>query len=155
MVLSAMQWADASRTDDKLTMFVAGTSMLGNFCLMVGSLAWCGTPIPGFNVAGLVLIVTSTTISLAAIALDDATPKTRKIAKAILANIKSHPMYDLLREEPEFQQLMWTLGSKVENVFLPAPQNNMFVVDRLLAAGFSPKEVGVIVEDVGAPLVAY
>lgn len=153
LVLATMQLADANKNDDKLGMFIAGTSLLGNLCLMVGSAAWFGVAIPGLNVAGLVLIVTSTTISLAAIAVDDTTPKTRKIAKAILASIKSHPMYDVLREEPEFREMILTLLVKVENVFLPQPQNNMFVVDRLLAAGFNRSEVGLIVEEVGASII--
>jgi hypothetical protein len=155
VILGAIQFAEGDKNRDHLAMFVGATSMLGNFCLMVGSLAWFGAPIPGLNVAGLVLIVTSTTISLAAIAVDEATPKTRKMAQAILANIKTHPMYDLLREETEFSELMTTLTMKVDNVFLPEPQNNMFVVDRLRAVGFSQMEVGIIVEQTGAPLMAY
>jgi len=155
VILGMMQFADGDRNHDKLAMFVGATSMLGNFCLMVGSCAWYGTTIPGLNVAGLVLLVTSTTVSLAAIAIDEATPKTRKMAQAILANIKSHLMYDLLRDEPEFSKLMTALEAKVEDVFLPQPQHNMFVVDRLRAVGFSSMEIGVIVEPTGGPLQAY
>lgn len=152
VVLATMQLADANKNDDKLGMFVAGTSMLGNFCLMVGSLAWFSAPIPGLNVAGLVLLATSTTISLAMIAVDEATPKTRKIARAILASIKAHPMYDLLREEPEFHDMIAQLTEKLDAVFLPQPPPNVFVMDRLRAAGFNQPEIGLIVEDTGAPL---
>lgn len=153
LVLSTMQLSEAHNKDDKLAMFIAGTSLLGNFCLMVGSLSWFVGSIPGLNFAGLALLATSTAVSFLAIAYDELTPRTRKIAKAILENIKSHPMYDVLREEPEFRDLMSTLSFKVENVFLPQPQNNIFVVDRLIAAGFSRMEVGIIVENVGAPLL--
>ncbi len=155
LILGLMQFADGSTNHDELAMFVGATSMLGNFCLMVSSCAWYGTTIPGLNVAGLVLLATSATVSLAAIAIDQTTPKTRKMAKAILANIKSHAMYELLRGEPEFSKLMTTLETKIDDVFLPQPQHNMFVVDRLLAVGFSQMEIGVIVEDTGAPLHAY
>lgn len=155
VILGVMQLGEASKNDDKLSMFVAGTSILGNFCLMVGSMGWFGVAIPGLNVAGLILIAGGTVITLANIVVDEATPKTRKMAKAILANIKSHPMYDALREEPEFREMMTTLTNKVEDVFLPSPQHNMFVVDRLRAAGFNSTEIGFIVESTGAPLMAY
>lgn len=155
LILATVQFAEGSKNHDNLAIFVGATSMLGNFCLMVGSLAWYGVTIPGLNVAGLVLLATSTTVSLVAIAIDEATPKTRKMAQAILANIKSHPMYDLLRDEPEFSKLMRTLEANVEEVFLPPPQHNMFVVDRLRAVGFNQAEIGVIVENVGAPLQAH
>jgi|GEM_PF-4871733 len=152
VIVAVMQLAEADRSNDKLALFAAGTSLLGNFCLMVGSFAWYGVAIPGLNVAGLVLIVTSTAISVAAIAADELTPMTRKVARSLIGSIKSHPMYDLLRDEPEFRRLMTTLEEKIEAVFLPQPQNNTFVVDRLRAAGFRSWEVNAMVEQTGAPL---
>ncbi len=153
VILATMQLGEADKNKDSVALFVAGTSLLGNFCLMIGSVAWYGVTIPGLNVAGLVLIATSTTVSLVVVALDENVPKTTKLAKAILASIKSHPMIDLLRDEPEFRSLMAKLDQQIDEVFLPTPQYNMFVVDRLRAVGFKQSEIGAVVEQTGAPIL--
>ncbi len=154
IVLSTMQMADASKNDDQLGVIAAGLSVLGNFCLMIGGVSWFTVAIPGLNVAGLVLLAASVTLSLTAVAIDEATPKTRKMARAILASITSHPMYDLLREEPEIRDWMATITDKIETVFLPQPPYNNFVVEQLAGAGFRKSEIGLIVEETGAPLMA-
>lgn len=153
LISSVKSGMDAEKAGDKLGMAVAGTTAVGNLFLLVAFGAWAaGTPLPGVNVAGLVLVIGGGLVGIAAEEYDKAKTRSSKAAVSLVHQIRSNPFYDTFAGGDGVSGALSELATAADAGDVQKPPNNDFVRRALADAGFDLETIEAVVDHASSPI---
>ena len=153
MIAAGESFRDASSKSNRIGQGIAVASFAGNLATLAACSAWiAAVPVPGLNIAGIVLTFASTAAGIALEEHEKAKSRASKIAVSLVHQIRNSPFYASFSSDEGVRTALADLASAAEAGDIQKPPNNDFVRRALADAGFDLATIEEVVDHSNAPL---
>jgi hypothetical protein len=153
LISSVKSGTDARQQGDKLGMAVASATGVGNLFLFIACSAWlASTPLPGVNVAGLVLVIGGSFVGIVVEEHEKGKTRASKITASLVHQIRTNPFYESFAADKDLRAALTELAAAGDAGDVQKPPNNDFVRRALADAGFDLATIDEVVDHATAPL---